>query len=104
MRLCILTYTHMRHQCPFLPSQCIKEPHSHLALFSMDGIKAGARLEFIQNMEYKFVELLSLQFHPSTEDIVRQHITYRYNANKVRRTHTHTLRSSFLMKMGHIYW
>merc|ERR1719321_2625100 len=39
-------------------NQCIKEPHSYLAVFVMqrDG---RARLDFIQNMEYKFVELLS---------------------------------------------
>ena len=37
---------------------CIKEPHSHLAVFVMQ--RGGrAHLDFIQNMEYKFVELLS---------------------------------------------
>ena len=69
-------------------SQCIKEPHSHLALFTIGGSKASnpaaARLEFIQNMEYKFIELLSLDFSASVEHTVRQQITYRYNANKVR--------------------
>ena len=62
-------------------NSCIKEPHSYLAVFIMqrDG---SARLDFIQNMEYKFVELLSLDFNASSEDVIRQQITYRYNAIK----------------------
>lgn len=34
-------------------------------------------------MEYKFVELMSLQYTRSPEDIVQHQITYRYNAMKV---------------------
>lgn len=37
----------------------------------------------LQNMEYKFVELLSCHFLASGEDIVRQQITFRYNSVKV---------------------
>ena len=39
-------------------NNCIKEPHSHLAVFVIER-EGLARLDFIQNMEYKFVELLS---------------------------------------------
>jgi hypothetical protein len=62
-------------------NSCIKEPHSFLAVFIMrrDG---QARLDFIQNIEYKFIELLSCDFVASTEELVRQQITYRYNAVK----------------------
>ena len=62
-------------------NSCIKEPHSFLAVFIMqrDG---SARLDFIQNMEYKFVELLSMDFSASPEETIRQQITYRYNAVK----------------------
>lgn len=35
-------------------------------------------------MEYKFVELMSLQYTRSPEDVVQHQITYRYNAMKVR--------------------
>ena len=51
-------------------NSCIKEPHSFLAVFIMqrDGT---ARLDFIQNMEYKFVELLSCDFEASSEETVR---------------------------------
>uniref|UniRef100_A0A7S3GQY0 Spindle assembly abnormal protein 6 N-terminal domain-containing protein n=1 Tax=Spumella elongata TaxID=89044 RepID=A0A7S3GQY0_9STRA len=64
-------------------NSCIKEPHSYLAVFVMqrDG---NARLDFIQNMEYKFVELLACNFQASPEEVVRQQITFRYNSVKSR--------------------
>jgi hypothetical protein len=46
---------------------------------SRDG---QARLEFIQNIEYKFIELLSCEFVASSEEMIRQQITFRYNAVK----------------------
>jgi hypothetical protein len=66
-------------------NNCIKEPHSHLAVFVMtrDG---RARLDFIQNMEYKFLELLSADFARSPDDVVRRQISYRYNALKAKLT------------------
>ena len=59
----------------------IKEPHSFLAVFIMsrDGT---AKLDFIQNIEYKFIELLSTDFMASSEEVVRQSITFRYNSVK----------------------
>mmetsp|Transcript_15396 Transcript_15396/g.25131 ORF Transcript_15396/g.25131 Transcript_15396/m.25131 type:complete len:261 (-) Transcript_15396:77-859(-) len=64
-------------------NSCIKEPHTHLAIFVMqeDGL---SRLDFIKNMEYKFVELLTCSFVKCDEELVRQHIAYRYNAMKSR--------------------
>jgi hypothetical protein len=64
-------------------NNCIKEPHTHIAVLVV--YESGeVRLDFIQNMEYKFVELLSLPFEASPDDIVRQQITFRYNALKSR--------------------
>jgi hypothetical protein len=62
-------------------NSCIKEPHSFLSVFVMqrDG---RATLDFIQNIEYKFIELLSLDFMASPEEVIRQSITFRYNAVK----------------------
>lgn len=56
---------------------------SFLAVFVMqrDG---HARLDFIQNMEYKFVELLSCDFVASPEETVRQQISFRYNSVKTK--------------------
>jgi hypothetical protein len=50
---------------------CIREPHSHLAVFVM-GRGGRAHLDFIQNMEYKFVELLSCAFVASDDETTRQ--------------------------------
>ena len=41
-----------------------------------------ARLDFIQNIEYKFIELMSLDFVNSPDDVVRKQISFRYNALK----------------------
>jgi hypothetical protein len=50
-----------------------------LMLQLMTGVGVSA-----QNMEYKFVELLSCQFQACSEELVRQQITYRYNVVKSR--------------------
>lgn len=62
-------------------NSCIKEPHSFLAVFIMNR-DGTAKLDFIQNIEYKFIELLSCDFMASPEDTVRQSITFRYNSVK----------------------
>ena len=62
-------------------NSCIKEPHSFLAVFIMNR-DGSAKLDFIQNIEYKFIELLSCDFIASPEDTVRQSITFRYNSVK----------------------
>ena len=62
---------------------CIREPSSHLAVFVMQRGGRG-HLDFIQNMEYKFVELLSCAFMAADDETVRQSITFRYNSIKSR--------------------
>lgn len=44
----------------------------------------SARLDFIQNIEYKFIELLSLDFSNSPDEVVRRQIAYRYNSLKTK--------------------
>lgn len=61
----------------------IREPHVHLAILILNG-ESLARLDFIQNMEYKFIELMSCDFEASPEHVIQHHITYRYNAMKQR--------------------
>ena len=46
------------------------------------------RLDFIQNIEYKFIELLSVDFVNSNDTKLKDNITYRYNAVKQRLTIT----------------
>lgn len=38
----------------------------------------------MQNMEYKMVELLSVKFQASAEEVVRMHVSYRFNLQKMR--------------------
>ncbi|EUR66861.1 hypothetical protein PFBG_04439 [Plasmodium falciparum 7G8] len=51
-------------------NSCIKDPQSFLAIFTIkqNGI---AQLEFIKNMEYKFIELLVCQFIKSSDEITK---------------------------------
>lgn len=35
-----------------------------------------------QNMEYKFIELLSCDFLQSSEELIRQQMSFRYNSLK----------------------
>ncbi len=64
-------------------NDCIKEPHSHLAVFVMARDGCG-HLDFIQNMEYKYIELLSAEFKRCTDDVVRAQIAYRYCVIKAK--------------------
>lgn len=60
-------------------NQAIKEPHTHLAVYIMNR-DGNARLDFIQNLDYKFIELLSVTFLRSPEETIRAQISFRYNA------------------------
>ena len=62
-----------------LLNNCINEPQSYIAVFIMQK-EGTARLDFIQNIEYKFIDLLSIDFVNSPDDTVRKQIAYRYNA------------------------
>lgn len=62
---------------------CINEPHIYFCVFVIqkDGI---GRIDFIQNTEYKQIELLSVEFILSPPSILRKQITYRYNALRTK--------------------
>jgi cold shock CspA family protein len=64
-------------------NNCINEPQSYIAVFIMQK-EGTARLDFIQNIEYKFIELLSIDFVNSPDDTVRKQISYRYNAIRTK--------------------
>ena len=59
-------------------NKCIEECQSYIAVFIMQKEGTG-RLDFIQNIEYKFIELLSIDFVNSPDDTVKKQISYRYN-------------------------
>ena len=62
---------------------CINEPQSYISVFIMQKEGTG-RLDFIQNIEYKFIELLSVDFVNSPDDTVRKQIGFRYNALRTK--------------------
>lgn len=62
-------------------TNAIKEPHTFLAVFIMNR-DGQARLDFIQNVSFKFIELLSVMFGRSSDDTIRQQIAFRYNTQK----------------------
>ena len=64
-------------------NNCINDPQSYIAVFIMQK-EGTARLDFIQNIEYKFIELLSVDFVNSPDDTVRKQISYRYNALRTK--------------------
>lgn len=64
-------------------TNCYKEPQTYFAVFFMNKEGKGL-LNFIQNLEYKFMELLEVDFIASSEDVIRENITFRYNANKAK--------------------
>jgi hypothetical protein len=65
---------------------CIKEPHIHIAVFTIlqDTTQSNkkAQLDFIQNMEYKLVELMNCSFQRSSDEYIQQQLSYRYNKMK----------------------
>ncbi len=64
-------------------NMCIREPHANIAVFVMQ--RGGrARIDFIQNMEYKYVELLSCACLASDDETIREELAFRYNALKSR--------------------
>jgi hypothetical protein len=64
-------------------NELIREPHLHVGVLTLIADQ-DARLDFIQNMEYKFVELMSCSFSRSPMELVEEQITYRYNMLKQR--------------------
>ena len=37
-------------------------------------------MELFENLEYKFVELINIDFIPASDDLIREQISYRYNS------------------------
>lgn len=81
-KLCV-NFNEYQNLVKRLLNNCINEPQSYIAVFIMQK-EGTARLDFIQNIEYKFIELLSVDFVNSPDDTVRKQISYRYNALRTK--------------------
>jgi len=66
-----------------LLNKCIRETQSYICILVLER-DGTALLELVQNMDYKVVELLALPFRESSEHVVRQQVTFRYNALRSR--------------------
>ena len=61
---------------------CDYDKEHYLAVFNINKDKT-AKLEIIENLDYKFVELMSLNFALCTDDFeIRKQVIYRYNLIK----------------------
>ena len=58
---------------------CIDEPKAYLAVLNLKSDKK-AKMELFENLEYKFVELINIDFIPASDDLIREQISYRYNS------------------------
>ena len=58
---------------------CISDTKKFLAVFTLKN-DGKAKMELFENLEHKFAELIALDFSPASDDIIRQQITFRYNA------------------------
>ena len=41
---------------------------------------------FLQNVEYKTIELLRLELRGESEDLIKQHVAYRFQLTKIKMT------------------
>lgn len=64
-------------------NRCIRSPQLFFAVLVLQ-VDGSAALEFLQNIEHKFLDLLVLPFAESPEFLVRQQIAFRYNTMKAK--------------------
>ena len=62
-------------------TNCIRDPRQYMGILSMQA-GFNARLDFLQVLEYKFIEHLSVAFEAAPEHLVKDHIAHRYNRLK----------------------
>ena len=58
---------------------CIEQNKKFMAVLNIQEDKM-ANLEILENLEYKFAELISLNFSPVSKDFINKQIIYRYNS------------------------
>lgn len=58
---------------------CIEQNKKFMAVLNIQEDKM-AKLEIMENLEYKFAELIYLNFSPASRDFINKQIIYRYNS------------------------
>lgn len=59
---------------------------SYFAIMSI-GKDLVPNIEFIQNLEYKFLQLLNLDCESANDDLIRANITHRFSTLKAKHTY-----------------
>ena len=58
---------------------CVNDKKSYLAVLNIKADKKG-NLELLENLEYKSVQLINIDFSPASKDLISKQISYRYNS------------------------
>lgn len=58
---------------------CVNEQKSYLAVLNISKDKKVS-MELLENLEYKCVELIKLNFELASEELIKEQIKYRYNS------------------------
>ena len=64
-------------------NELIREPHLHVGVLTLIA-DHDARLDFIQDVTYKYIELMTCSFSRTPSEMVEEHISFRYNTMKQR--------------------
>ena len=60
-----------------------KEPHVFFSIQQLQKDGKG-KMDFIQNLEYKYVDLVSIEFETTPQEIIREAIPFKYNSVKAK--------------------
>lgn len=68
-------------------NKVVKEPSVTMAVLYLSPKERTARVDFIQNMEYKFLELLAINFKECPTDVMHKMANFRYQSMKKKMLH-----------------
>ena len=58
---------------------CVSDKSNYLAVLNIQK-NSKANLELLENLEFKFAQLININLWPASEDLIREQIAYRYNS------------------------
>jgi hypothetical protein len=63
---------------------CLKNVNQYSAVLTLNKISAH-RLDLLENIEYKRIELLSLEFEELEEEAIKSYVTFRFTKVKMNK-------------------
>lgn len=64
----------------------VHDPKNYFAIMNV-GRGTTPNIEFVQNLEYKYLQLLNIDCESALDDQIRSNITYRYSTLKAKHTY-----------------